>query len=463
VHGPKIGRMSVAVAPVVDPRVALAALQAALDELSHGELTGLSDEDLLEFGRVKERAVRRLAAVDHAFVLEVQARQLPAAHAVRGTGAFLRALLRLDPREAAGRVRAAEAAGSRRALTGELRPAPYPLVAAAQQAGTISPRQAQIIVDCVEKLPDEPRTGHGAEIEATLVRHAGMFDPVPLARLAQRIRDWYDPDGPDPDGADSDDGHRQRSRELSLTERSDGSGILKGELTAELVALLRVHFDALAAPNPEQDGVKDPRTAGQRRHDALLAALKLVLRAEQLPAVAGVTATIVLTMTLQQYQTGQGLARTAHGTLIPVREAFRAAGGDYRLLAVVLSRLKAVEAYSSTHRLFTENQRLALHALDGGCTFPNCSAPPGWCQTHHLKPWSEGGETSLENVTLLCDYEHTHRINQGWTARRINGRVAWTPPAWIDPDRTPRYNHLHLPWQAVDNDGLPDVEDGADD
>ena len=33
------------------------------------------------------------------------------------------------------------------------------------------------------------------------------------------------------------------------------------------------------------------------------------------------TATIVLTMTAEQYRTGAGLARTSHGALIPSREA----------------------------------------------------------------------------------------------------------------------------------------------
>jgi Domain of unknown function (DUF222) len=61
------------------------------------------------------------------------------------------------------------------------------------------------------------------------------------------------------------------------------------------------------------DGVKDPRTAGQRRHDAVLEALKLNVRAQQLPSVAGVTATIVLTMTAEDFEQRQGLARTAHG------------------------------------------------------------------------------------------------------------------------------------------------------
>jgi hypothetical protein len=169
-----------------------------------------------------------------------------------------------------------------------------------------------------------------------------------------------------------------------------------------------------------------------------------------LPTVAGVTTTIVVTMTEQQYRTGTGLARTSHGALIPARDAIRWGGGDLRLLAVVRSRIRPVEAYSCTARLFTENQRLALHAVDGGCTFPHCPAPPGRCEVHHLTAWADAGPTTLDNATLVCGYDHDLRIRQGWTARRINNRTAWVPPLWIDPDQKPRYNHFHQPFQPED-------------
>src|SRR5206468_12215815 len=100
-------------------------------------------------------------------------------------------------------------------------------------------------------------------------------------------------------------------RDVTVHQRVDGSSRVTAELTAEATELLLLHCDALAKPKPEVDGVKDPRTAGQRRHDALLEALKMNVRAQQLPTVAGVTATIVLTMTADQFAHRQGLARTA--------------------------------------------------------------------------------------------------------------------------------------------------------
>ena len=249
----------------VEPAAALRALDAAVDALLAADYTGLSDEQLVELLRGKERLRRRLEAAEHAPILEVAARQLPAQHSVRTTAGFLRWLLRLDPREAAGRVRAAEAAGVRRALTGQTLPPAYPVVAAAQVAGQISARHAAIVVSTIEKLPDPARSEHAVEVEETLVGYATKFDPDCLGRQARKLGECYDPDGPAPD-----DEHRQRTRELTITQRPDGSSFGRFEATAELTALLLTHLDALAAPKPEKDGVKDPRTAPQRRHDASL-------------------------------------------------------------------------------------------------------------------------------------------------------------------------------------------------
>ena len=37
---------------------------------------------------------------------------------------------------------------------------------------------------------------------------------------------------------------------------------------------------------------------------------------------------------------------------------------------------------------------------------PGCEIPPGWCETHHVKYWEHGGETSIANGVLLCSRHH---------------------------------------------------------
>ena len=119
--------------------VALGDAHAAVDDLLAADLTVGTDAELLECYRELERLARRLAAVEHAFITEVAARCIPGQQAKASTAGFVRALLRLQPADATARVKAAEAAGPRRALTGEPLPPLYPVVAAAQAAARSRP------------------------------------------------------------------------------------------------------------------------------------------------------------------------------------------------------------------------------------------------------------------------------------------------------------------------------------
>ncbi len=51
--------------------------------------------------------------------------------------------------------------------------------------------------------------------------------------------------------------------------------------------------------------------------------------------------------------------------------------------------------------------RRALMARDGGCRFPGCTSKR-YCDGHHIQHWQHGGETSLDNLVLLC--RHHHRL-----------------------------------------------------
>src|SRR5947209_3651283 len=123
-----------------DPMVALSRAHAALDELQALDLTSVSEEALLDYWRELERLRRRVPAVEHGLVIEAETRGLAYSCQARSTAALLRAMLRIDAGEAKARVRAAEAAGARRALTGQPLPPIYPAVATAQAAGQISDR-----------------------------------------------------------------------------------------------------------------------------------------------------------------------------------------------------------------------------------------------------------------------------------------------------------------------------------
>ena len=49
--------------------------------------------------------------------------------------------------------------------------------------------------------------------------------------------------------------------------------------------------------------------------------------------------------------------------------------------------------------------RRALEARDRTCRYPGCNHAR-WLDAHHVVHWADGGETSLENLVLLCTHHH---------------------------------------------------------
>ena len=82
------------------------------------------------------------------------------------------------------------------------------------------------------------------------------------------------------------------------------------------------------------------------------------------------------------------------------------------------------------YRTETPAIRRALEARDQGCRAPGCSMPAAWCTAHHLKPWSQGGTTSLQDTALFCFVHHNYFIHLlGWTITGDpNGTLHFTHP-----------------------------------
>lgn len=70
--------------------------------------------------------------------------------------------------------------------------------------------------------------------------------------------------------------------------------------------------------------------------------------------------------------------------------------------------------------------RRALQLRDGGCRFPGCTHTR-FVDGHHIKHWADGGETSLENLVLLCRRHHrlVHEGGYG-VERRTGGEIVFT-------------------------------------
>jgi hypothetical protein len=85
-------------------------------------------------------------------------------------------------------------------------------------------------------------------------------------------------------------------------------------------------------------------------------------------------------------------------------------------------------------RLFTQAQRLALAARDGGCIWGDCSKPSSQTEAHHLEQWAKDhGSTDIRLGVLLCPPHHLLLHNQGWQILEHNGTYWLRPPATVDP------------------------------
>jgi hypothetical protein len=413
---------------------ALELLAAAVDQVCRLDVATLDDLALLEAIRSVEKAKRRLEAVDHPLVAEVDSRGLPGKYVVRGTASFLAGLLKITPREAAARARRARELSTRVTITGERLGPMFPSVAEARTRGAITTAHGDTISSVLARLHARVPVNTVEQAEEFLVEQASHFDATALASIDRRLVDTLDPDG-----ALADEQQQQRRRYLSLSPLGDGMFRICGELDAHASALAMTVLHSLAAPRPAAAGDRDERTGGQRMHDAFRAVLAQSLRSGDLPAAGGVPATVLITMTAEQFESRTGLIATSFGQRLTVDQGLRLA--DQASVGwVVHNSMGGLLAYGRSNRIASDKQTLALIARDKGCTFPGCTDPPEWTERHHVVPWSEGGPTDLDNLCLLCDFHHDRIDTGGWRIVMRDGVPWFIPPRWLDPDQRPQRN-----------------------
>ena len=61
-------------------------------------------------------------------------------------------------------------------------------------------------------------------------------------------------------------------------------------------------------------------------------------------------------------------------------------------------------------RLYRPAQRRAMRLRDKRCRVTGCTCPATWCEAHHLKRWTDGGLTNIDDGILVCPFHH-HRLH----------------------------------------------------
>ncbi|MBM7789809.1 HNH endonuclease signature motif containing protein [Tenggerimyces flavus] len=395
----------------------------------------MSDDQLTTALLDNQTALHKHEARRLELIREADGRNLAVTAGAANTQQWVAGMLRVPPAEAGAMVKLASH------LDSEL-----PATTQALADGDISVGHARVISRVVTMLPPQISTPElRSRVEATLVERSATFDPVTVRQLGNRLLETVAPDLADQvleQKLKLDEAHAERGRFFRMSyDETTGTWPVNGRLPKVVGERLKLVLDPLAAPQPGPDG-RDTRLPEQRNVDALDEACRRLLADKLVPSHGGNPTQLVVTVTNtggRTLHTGIELSRKIVDQLM--------CEADRTYLVKPEDQPGRVTLLTDTEqRLFQGKLRRLLELRDGGCAFPGCDRPPGWCHAHHLTPWSEGGKTSRDNGVLLCGYHH-RLIHQGaWTIRLArDGLPEFLPPDWIDPSRTPLRNHRFVP------------------
>ncbi|GIJ44152.1 HNH endonuclease [Virgisporangium aliadipatigenens] len=404
----------------------------------------LSTKDLIASVHYAAQLRSWIEVVQARLVRECEGRGIPRAEGATSAAVWLRQTTRISDRAAGRVVRLGKALHTHqelgRAVTG----------------GLVNTEQAAVIADTLDalhKVELDPTDGELLstkvpqdtidEAGATLIDFADFFEPHHLATIGERILSLVAPEiGERADAAalKRQQAAARAARRLHLTPSHGGRVRISGWLDTEDANHVAAALDPLSKPLPGADG-PDPRTAGQRRADALVEVCRHVATgcAEDGGGRPQVIVTVAYDALKRRLGTG---SFDLGGNLHP--EAVRRLACDAHVIPAVLDGSGLPLDVGRAKRLVTGAMRQAVELRDGGCAFPGCDRPRRWAQAHHIVHWADGGPTSLANSVLLCGYHH-RLIHRGqWEVRMArDGLPEFLPPTYLDPARRPRRNVCH--------------------
>ncbi|MDY0914781.1 HNH endonuclease [Rathayibacter festucae] len=202
-------------------------------------------------------------------------------------------------------------------------------------------------------------------------------------------------------------GAHDRLRRIARTLRDDGDPRTLQQLSADAAVDLLCDGD-IAGTTPDAEHRPDPTfVPGVRAEVRLTLAASTAVGLDDAPA------------DLDGY--GPVPAEIA-------RELIRTAASFTRVLTD--SDTGAVISVGRTWRVPPPQMRLHLQLRDQTCRFAGCTRPAATSEADHTIEWSNGGETSLENLVMLCTAHHHVRHGEQWSYIKddSDGAITWTTP-----------------------------------
>ena len=289
--------------------------------------------------------------------------------------------------------------------------AEMPKTAAALGAGAITLDHAAALVGAAEQC------GAGVvDNDAALLERASQTGPEMFARQARDFAALRSADR----GEALLEHQRQARRASSFVDPDTGMGRVTADfdpISHNLVTqAIDNRTDALYRADGGRDGQPDRvRTGRQRRADALF------------ELITGRDATTRVPLADWAGRNGKGAGVGAPNQLVVVAdigvidgtdldgrceilgtgpvppEILGQLSPDTRLAGMIFSGNGQPLWLGRSRRLANANQHLAVAVRDRGCV--TCGAPMHRCEIHHVREWSNGGSTDIDNLAALC---HTH-------------------------------------------------------
>jgi hypothetical protein len=222
--------------------------------------------------------------------------------------------------------------------------------------------------------------------------------------------------------------------------------VIRGRLTPELGAVVQRALEA-ASDRLFHESVADPRddataevTPAQRRVDALGLLAESALASDLDRGTAGDRYQVVIHVDEDTLKadggpaTEEAVAANAGQAVLEDVDGMRVSAETSRRIACDASTVVMRHAPDGSvldvgrkRRTIPPAIRRALAARDRHCQFPGCTARH--CDAHHLHHWSDGRETRLTNLALLCKRHHRAVHEEGFRlTRRPDGTVSVCRP-----------------------------------
>jgi hypothetical protein len=219
----------------------------------------------------------------------------------------------------------------------------------------------------------------------------------------------------------------ERNRSVSWWNPGDGRFELHADLPAAAGATVARALERMAESIPTMPGEEGFIWASARRADALVALASAKLAED--PDLD--RATVIVHARLD------GLTENTNGCEIengPVLhpESVRRLLCNARVQTVVEEESGSVLSVGRMHREPSAWMQRQVRYRDRECRFPGCGARQ-FTQAHHVKFWSHGGRTDLENLLLICFFHHRLVHELRWKVTRArDGTFRWFRPDGVE-------------------------------